>query len=174
MGDVKEFTKLLFDDKALAILKATAAENKTAKQLAKEIKVPVSNLYYTINKLLDIEALQIKEQTQVRNMIENAYSSSHLFNADIIVNKEWLKDNFQIFLQHYLLIQKRMLDKLEQDVQTEEMFEDRVKIMLMNTRLSQDNWGNLHELITQFVQTHQSEDENDEQVEWVISVEKVK
>lgn len=46
MNNIEDLTKILLDE-------------KTTKEMAKELKISSSNLYYTINKLTKIGALRI-------------------------------------------------------------------------------------------------------------------
>ncbi|KRL04427.1 winged helix-turn-helix domain-containing protein [Liquorilactobacillus oeni] len=76
---IANLAKLMADEKVNRIL--TAASNNrgmTTKEIAKAVKLPVSQLYYTINKMTDAGLLEIVRQEKVKNLDEYYYSSEKL------------------------------------------------------------------------------------------------
>ncbi|MCR6098784.1 helix-turn-helix transcriptional regulator [Salipaludibacillus agaradhaerens] len=171
MSNLNEITKLIFDDISYKIIKETSKQVLTRKELSRILKVPSSNLYYKINKLLHVDALRIKEQKQIGNLIENGYSSEHIFDDNIILNKSYLRQNFEPFLHYYLLNQKKMLDLLEEDLNSES-HEDNTKIIIGNVKLSPENWTEFHQLVSQFLEKHESTDNDASTIELVITAAK--
>lgn len=155
MSNVNEITKLIFDDVSYRIIEETANKTLTRKELSKKLNIPSSNLYYKINKLLNVDVLRIKDQKQIGNLIENGYSSNHLFTEEIVLNRAYLQDNFEQFLHYYLLNQKKMIKLLEQDLE-EESAEDHVKIILGNISLTNEKWKDFHKLIELFLKENES------------------
>lgn len=175
MSALNETTRLIFDEKAFNILKVTSKHPKTTKEIANELKISTSNLYYSINKLLKIDALRITSQKQIGNITENSYSSEHLFNEEIFVNKEFLENNFDVFIRNYLLIQKNMLDLLEKDIKAPDCpQQDNVKIILSSIQLSQNDWNDLQDQILEFLDNINEPDSSNETVEITISAVKYK
>ncbi|MGK8608730.1 hypothetical protein ACRS42_27380 [Bacillus thuringiensis] len=168
MNKINEITKLIFDDISYEIIKETSYNILTTKELSEKLKISSSNLYYKINKLLKVDALRIKKQQKIGNLIENSYSSEHLFSENMIINNEYLRDNFDSFLHYYLLNQKNVLNLLEEDLKTEGN-EDHVKIILGNVRLTQEDWSKFHELVENFLQTHEKNSDDVSTVELVIT-----
>ncbi|UTR16487.1 hypothetical protein MM221_08070 [Salipaludibacillus sp. LMS25] len=171
MPNLNEITKLIFDDISYKIIKETSKQVLTRKELSKILKVPSSNLYYKINKLLNVDALRIKEQKQIGNLIENGYSSEHIFDDTLILNKSYLRHNFEPFLHYYLVNQKKMLDLLERDLSTES-HEDNTKIIFGDVKLSRKDWEQFHKLVSQFLEKHQSNDHDASTIELVITAVK--
>ncbi|TDQ34585.1 winged helix-turn-helix domain-containing protein [Aureibacillus halotolerans] len=171
MSDLNQLTKLLFDETGHKILTATSKESKTTKEIAKAIGVPASNLYYKINKLVGADALRLTEQTQQGNLIENYYSSGHLFEGDgVLIQGENLKKNMNLFTQHYLLKQKQMLKLLEKSIDEDaNAKEDRVKFLLTSVSLSSTDWDELNELISDFLESKHMEEPTGNEIEVVVA-----
>ncbi|MDJ0333298.1 hypothetical protein [Planococcus sp. S3-L1] len=173
MSNVNEITKLIFDDISYKIIEETADRVLTRKELSKILNIPSSNLYYKINKLLNVDVLRIKDQKKIGNLIENGYSSHHLFNGEIVLNRTYLQDNFERFLHYYLLNQKKMINILEKDLQ-EESSEDNVKIILGNVSLTEDKWQDFHKLIESFLKEHESTEQDTSTIDLTVTAIKEK
>lgn len=78
-----DLMKVLSDPRRNAILEL-AKRPITVKELAEEMDEKPSRLYYHINKLLDVELLEIVETKQQGNLVENYYKS---INVDDIIYK---------------------------------------------------------------------------------------
>ncbi|OAN15492.1 winged helix-turn-helix domain-containing protein [Exiguobacterium undae] len=173
MSSVNEITKLIFDDISYKIIEETADKTLTRKELSKKLDIPSSNLYYKINKLLNVDVLRIKDQKQIGNLIENGYSSNHLFTEEIVLNRTYLQDNFERFLHYYLLSQKKMINLLEQDLQ-QESFEDSVKIILGSVSLTKEKWEDFHKLIEDFLKENESTSPNSSTIDLTVTAIKEK
>ena len=78
-----DLMKVLSDPRRNAILHL-AKRPITVKELAEEMDEKPSRLYYHINKLLDVELLEIVETKQQGNLVENYYKA---INVDDIIYK---------------------------------------------------------------------------------------
>lgn len=128
----KQFAKLMADDKVSAILAATkAADGLTPKQISTKTKIPTNQLYYTLNKMLAADLLEIVKQVQVKNLTENYYSSSRLsqekpaFQKEIAaiggditgISGEWIQAHLPEMLQWTMLQHHEFLTNFEHEVQ---------------------------------------------------------
>ena len=130
---VEQFAKLMVDPKVGKILKATEIETGiTPKQISKITKIPNNQLYYTLNKMIDADLLEIVKQEKIKNLTESYYSSSHLsqkpVNAseddDHMLNfsKDWLKEHSQQTIQWVMLQHHELVEALKQQLEEEKGF----------------------------------------------------
>ncbi|MCE4957321.1 helix-turn-helix domain-containing protein [Macrococcoides caseolyticum] len=112
-----ELLKLLIDEKANQIIQLTRDKAMTTKELAKALDVKTSNLYYPIKKLLEVDALKIVEERQIKNMTEYYYSSEHLNNAQINFDFPSIKDNFDTITAFYTLEIQKVYELLKRDAE---------------------------------------------------------
>lgn len=110
-----ELLKILIDEKANQIVNLTREKAMTTKELAKALEVKSSNLYYPIKKLIEVNALKIVEEKQVKNMTEYYYSSEHLKNAQINFDYPTIKDNYDTIEAFYTLEIQKVFDMLKRD-----------------------------------------------------------
>lgn len=111
-----ELLKILIDEKANQIIQLTREKAMTTKEIAKALDVKTSNLYYPIKKLMEVEALKIVEERQIKNMTEYYYSSEHLNKSPINFDFPSIKENFDTILAFYTLEVQKVFDALKRDV----------------------------------------------------------
>ncbi|WP_414050876.1 hypothetical protein [Macrococcus animalis] len=111
-----ELLKILIDEKANQIVNLTRDKAMTTKELARVLEVKTSNLYYPIKKLIEVNALKIVEEKQVKNMTEYYYSSEHLKKAQINFDYPTIMDNFDTIEAFYTLEIQKVFDMLKRDV----------------------------------------------------------
>lgn len=157
MNKIENLTKILLEEKSFNILKVTSENSKTTKEIAKELKISSSNLYYTINKLTNIGALRIVEKKTLGNLIEHKYSSSHIFDNSLIVNNENKESNLEFFIQYYLLSQKKALKLLEEDINNKSK-EDSSKLLIKDIKMSKENWDDFQSIINDYLSTLDGEE----------------
>ncbi|WJP97879.1 winged helix-turn-helix domain-containing protein [Macrococcus bovicus] len=112
-----EVLKVLIDEKATKIVDLTKQEPKTTKQLAKLLGVKNSNLYYPIKKLLEVNALKIVDERQVKNMTEYYYSSAHLATEAINFDFPFITENFDQLVALNMLNVNKVFDAMAYDVE---------------------------------------------------------
>ncbi|UXV35456.1 helix-turn-helix domain-containing protein [Staphylococcus sp. IVB6181] len=158
MMNIKHMTKALLDEKNFQILKVTAKDPKTTKEIASLLKLPTRNLYYAIKKLIEIDALRVVEKNTIGNMIEHKYSSQHLAEIDMSINHEHDADIFDSYLKLYLVSQQNALSLLKSDLENEPE-EDSVKLILNDVELTKTQWEKFQMHVGTFFK--QLEDEKD-------------
>ncbi|TDM02213.1 winged helix-turn-helix domain-containing protein [Macrococcus carouselicus] len=112
-----EVLKVLIDEKASKIVELTKHEPKTTKELAKLLNVKNSNLYYPIKKLLEVNALKITEERQIKNMTEYYYSSAHLANEAINFDFPFITENFDQLVALNMLNVNKVFDAMAYDIE---------------------------------------------------------
>lgn len=112
-----EVLKVLIDEKASKIVELTKHEPKTTKELAKLLNVKNSNLYYPIKKLLEVNALKITEERQIKNMTEYYYSSAHLATEVINFDFPFITENFDQFVALNMLNVNKVFDAMAYDIE---------------------------------------------------------
>ncbi|ULG74542.1 winged helix-turn-helix domain-containing protein [Macrococcus brunensis] len=109
--------KVLIDEKAAKIVELTKTKAKTTKELAKELNVKTSNLYYPIKKLLEVNALKIVEEKQIKNMTEYYYSSAHLEKEAINFEFPFITENFEQLVALNMIKIQNVFDNMAQDIE---------------------------------------------------------
>ncbi len=112
-----EVLKVLIDEKASKIVELTKHEPKTTKELAKLLNVKNSNLYYPIKKLLEVNALKITEERQIKNMTEYYYSSAHLATEVINFDFPFITENFDQLVALNMLNVNKVFDAMAYDIE---------------------------------------------------------
>lgn len=157
MNKTDDLTKVLLDEKSYDILKSTAEVPKTTKEISKELNIPTSNLYYTINKLTQLDTLRIVDKQIIGNMVEHKYSSNHIFNSPLLINNESSKKDFEFFLQLYILTQKKALKAIDEDFASESK-KDTTKLLIKDITLNENDWNQLQDLIHNFLDSINNDD----------------
>ncbi|MDN2453110.1 helix-turn-helix domain-containing protein [Lactobacillus sp. UCMA15818] len=76
---VSQLGKVLADDKNIKIIKAANVKDGiNIKEVSKKIGVPISQLYYPVKKLIELDLIEIVRSEQVKNLQEYYYSSYNL------------------------------------------------------------------------------------------------
>lgn len=157
MNRTDNLTKVLLDEKSYDILKSTAETPKTTKEISKELNIPTSNLYYTINKLTQLDTLRIVDKQIIGNMVEHKYSSNHIFNSPLLINNESNKKDFEFFLQLYILTQKKALKAIDEDFASKSK-KDSTKLLIKDITLNENDWNQLQDLIHNFLDSINNDD----------------
>ncbi|WP_411843041.1 winged helix-turn-helix domain-containing protein [Salinicoccus sp. HZC-1] len=169
MNNIENLAKLLSDERSYSILKATSKGEKTTKEIAEMLKIPPSNLYYTINKLIKIDALKVENQKHIGNIIENTYSSRHIFNKDFLINKESGEAEFDYFIQYFLITQTKALKILNKDLKNKNNKEDNAKLMSSTIKISKKTWEDFQVLVNDFLINLEDDDVNSDEFQVSIS-----
>lgn len=159
MTNMKLMTKALLDEKNFQILKVTSKEPKTTKEIAALLKLPASNLYYAIKKLIEIDALRVVEKNTIGNLIEHKYSSQHLSDFNLDINHEQDTSIFESYLKLYLVSQQKALSLLKSDLENEPK-EDSVKLILKDVELTKEQWTQFQTHIETFINQLEKIEEN--------------
>ncbi|VDG20691.1 winged helix-turn-helix domain-containing protein [Lactiplantibacillus mudanjiangensis] len=117
-----QLAKLLADDKVMAIITATKDPNGlTPKQISTATKIPLNQLYYTINKMVAADLLTVVQQLKVKNLTEYYYSSYQLTQAEMstpALSRAWVQAHPSDVTQLLLYQQQQFLTHLEQKLET--------------------------------------------------------
>ena len=117
MSRTNDILKILIDEKASKIVELTKEKNLTTKELAKLMDVKTSNLYYPIKKLLEINALKIAEEKQIKNMTEYYYSSAHLDKEAINFDYPFISEHFEQIVALNMLEIQKVFDTMAFDIE---------------------------------------------------------
>ncbi len=125
---VSKLAKLMADEKVIAILKATKDKRGlTSKEISKRVKIPTSQLYYTVKKMTDEGLLEVTEKKNINNFQEFYYSSYQMTHRDpflakkpdsgaINISAEWVEQHSQEVAQMILFHTQQYLDAMQADI----------------------------------------------------------
>lgn len=126
--EVSELAKILADKRNIAIIKVTNTKKGiTIKEIAQELKVPVSQLYYPIKKLVEVDILELVAIKQVKNLQEYYYSSYKLNDHSSItdfmhheenlnISIEWIAKHDNDFIKLFLYKTQLFLNSATSDI----------------------------------------------------------
>ncbi|MCP0887062.1 helix-turn-helix domain-containing protein [Ligilactobacillus sp. WILCCON 0076] len=126
--EVSELAKILADKRNITIIKVTNTKKGiTIKEIAQELKVPVSQLYYPIKKLVEVDILELVAIKQVKNLQEYYYSSYKLNDHSSItdfmhheenlnISSEWIAKHDNDFIKLFLYKTQLFLDSATSDI----------------------------------------------------------
>lgn len=132
---ISQFAKLMADDKVNTILNVTGdKQGLTPKEISKATKIPTNQLYYTLNKMVDADLLEIVKQERVKNLVEHYYSSYNFRNLDTKISQEvsedveglgnistnWLKEHYEDVIQWLLYRDRQYTEALQASLSKEE------------------------------------------------------
>ncbi|ULG72203.1 winged helix-turn-helix domain-containing protein [Macrococcus brunensis] len=112
-----EVLKVLIDDKAAKIVELTKSESRTTKELAQLMNVKTSNLYYPIKKLLEVNAIKVVEERQIKNMTEYYYSSSHLDKEELNFDFPFITEHFDQIVAINMLEVQKVFSQMGNDIE---------------------------------------------------------
>lgn len=165
MREIQEIGKLVFDEKTFQILEHTKRESRNTKEIAKLMKQPTSNLYYPIKKLIEMDALRIERQEQVKNILENYYSSSHLYADDkLAIEGDFLTSNLEHVLQWYFVQVHQTAQALRRDVGKQD--EGTAEIGYATKTLTHAQWKELNQQIRQLIDSYEPEATSEEMTDY--------
>lgn len=165
MREIQEIGKLLFDERTFQILEHTKRESRNTKEIAKLMKQPTANLYYPIKKLIEIDALRIERQEQVKNILENYYSSRHLYADDkLAIEGDFLTSNLNHVLQWYFVQVHQTAQALKRDVIEQD--EGTAEIGYATKTLTHAQWKELNRQIRHLIHTYEPEVSSDEATDY--------
>ncbi|MCT4796011.1 helix-turn-helix domain-containing protein [Exiguobacterium alkaliphilum] len=165
MKEIQEIGKLLFDEKTFQILEHTKQEPRNTKEIAKLMKQPTANLYYPIKKLIEIDALRIERQEQVKNILENYYSSRHLYTDDkLAIEGDFLTSNLNHVLQWYFVQVHQTAQALKRDVIEQD--EGTAEIGYATKTLTHAQWKELNRQIRHVIHNYEPEASSDEATDY--------
>lgn len=126
--EVSELAKILADKRNIAIIKVTNTKKGiTIKEIAQKLKVPVSQLYYPIKKLVEVDILELVAIKQVKNLQEYYYSSYKLNDHSSItdfmhheenlnISIEWIAKHDNDFIKLFLYKTQLFLNSATSDI----------------------------------------------------------
>lgn len=126
--EVSELAKILADKRNIAIIKVTNTKKGiTIKEIAQKLKVPVSQLYYPIKKLVEVDILELVAIKQVKNLQEYYYSSYKLNDHSSItdfmhheenlnISSEWIAKHDNDFIKLFLYKTQLFLNSATSDI----------------------------------------------------------
>lgn len=134
-----ELIKLMSDEKVNKILLST--QEKTglnSKEIAVSTGIPKSQLYYTLNKIVDAELLEIVKEVKVRNLVEYYYSSytfsqfdsqlSENLNNDIgglsNISTRWAKKHIKKLIQWVVHRDQQFINQLDEELSSNKSSKD--------------------------------------------------
>lgn len=134
-----ELIKLMSDEKVNKILLAT--QEKTglnSKEIAVSTGIPKSQLYYTLNKMVDAELLEIVKEAKIRNLVEYYYSSytfsqfdsqlSENLNNDIgglsNISTRWAKKHIKKLIQWVVHRDQQFINQLDEELSSNKSSKD--------------------------------------------------
>ncbi len=124
---LSRLAKLLADDKVIAILHATSEKDGLpSREISKRVKIPTSQLYYTLKKMQDENLLQIVQKKTINNLQEFYYSSYLLthqkqMNTDedaLTISDDWVFKNQERVIQLILYQNQQFMASLEQSIRS--------------------------------------------------------
>lgn len=126
-----ELIKLMSDEKVNKILLATKGkEGLTSKEISEETGIPKTQLYYTLNKMVDADLLEIVKEEKIRNLVEYSYSSYSFNQLDSKISQElsdeignlsnistkWAKKHLDELIQWIVYRDQQFLDELNEEL----------------------------------------------------------
>lgn len=166
MADMNDMGKVIFDKKTMQILKVTNDQALTTKEISKRVGLPTSALYYPIKKLLEINALKIEKEKQVKNLTEYYYTSKHLQGNTISVEGDVLKQNEPAVIQSFLFEVHKATQRLSEDLTAfnsdADKMESTAELSYLSKKLSFDQWKEVNEKIRSLIQDYEENDAQEE------------
>lgn len=157
--NINDMGKVIFDKKTMQILKATNHQSLTTKQISKQVGLPTSALYYPIKKLLEINALKIEKEEQVKNLTEYYYSSKHLRGDSISIEGNTLKENELVIIQSFLFEVHKATQQLSKDLETFDCDADNVEstseLSYTSKQLSAGQWKEINQKIRSLINSYE-------------------
>lgn len=132
---VNQFAKLMANPKVSLILNATKDKTGvTPKQISIVTKIPTNQLYYTLNKMLDADLLNVVKEVQVKNLTEKYYSSEQLTHvsekhqAELDkfgdkmnnISSEWVQKHKEQTVQLLMLQHHEFLEAFQREIDSDE------------------------------------------------------
>lgn len=134
-----ELMKLMSDEKVNKIILATQKKKGlNAKEIAEATGIPKSQLYYTLNKMIDAELLEIVKEVKVRNLVEYYYSSYAFSHFDLQLSKnlnedigglsnistKWAKEHVEELIQWVVYRDQQFINRLDEELSSDKSPED--------------------------------------------------
>ena len=154
-----KIAKALLDNKKKLILNSIKNEEKTVKQIANEIKVPSSRLYYHMSQLEELGLVTLVKTEFKGNMQQKYFKSTLPETQNLIFDGTLAKNNAQlIFNQIYDFFNdgiKALESELEKDpVPTAKDSDSETSTITME--LTKEEWKALNNKIRDFISNFQS------------------
>lgn len=107
---MNELVSIFNDDRNRRILNAATEETGiSTKDLANKLNLKSSNLYYPIQKLTELQLLEVAGTRQVKNLTEKLYRSTGIFQQEsqrININQEYAKQHPELLMALFLAQQQ--------------------------------------------------------------------
>lgn len=159
-----EIAKALLDGRKTKILHSIQKEPKTIKEIAKEINIDQSRLYYHINKLLNLGLIQVEREELVGNMVQKYYISKQIQTPSFTFSREDLQDESEYIVSKLYQYSNEAISTIARDI--EEQNEDHhAEGTIIQAKLSKEKWRQLNEKIRRIIEMTMDEEEGDVETE---------
>ncbi|WP_048600428.1 winged helix-turn-helix domain-containing protein [Rubeoparvulum massiliense] len=158
--DNDKVAKALLDEKKQMILRSIEHEEKSIKQIADEVNLPSSRLYYHMNQLEELGLVELVRTEYKGNMKENYYQSTLPATRSFTFDGQLAKENASLLFMQIYDYFNQGIQALEQElvkdpVPTAEDADVEVS-MMKGIQLTKEEWKQLNQQIRELVQKFQS------------------